>query len=177
MDDIKEVRIQHLKKIIEDTGLSQTQFGFKLTNKYGGTVKPSNISNYCTGKREVGDTLASQIINAFPEKHYRRAYILGLDEYMTEAEFLAVFDNKTTINHNDRVTINASVFRQLAILNGFEVVLYDSGVYVDENGMYLDRYLVRNGEETRLMNYQEIADFIEYLSALTVHRINKLFKE
>ena len=171
MDNIKKLKMQHLLKIIENESLSRRQFAFKLK------IKPSNLSNYCTGVKEVHNTLANQIVNAFPERHYRTEYILGLDEDMTEADYNERITSSFFAAYNDRVDINTSVFRQLAILNGFEVALYDSGVYVDENGMFLNRYLVKNGEETRLMNYQEISDFIEYLSALTVFRINKLFNK
>ncbi len=164
------VRVKNIEKLMEREGLSKSAFS-KLV------IGENNLPNFLAKMKtqKITEDFIDKIRSVFPL--YRKEWLMGLDEDMTEADHNKRITFDFFATHNDRVTINASVFRQLAILNGFEVVLYDSGVYVDENGMYLDRYLVRNGEETRLMNYQEIADFIEYLSALTVHRINKLFKE
>ena len=69
--DIKEVKIAHLKAIMKNEGLSGNKFAKKLKTKTGEPLKPSNLSNYLTGKKEVFDTLASQIMDAFPDSLLR----------------------------------------------------------------------------------------------------------
>lgn len=122
--DIKEVKIAHLKAIMTNEGLTQNKFAKKLKTKTGETVKPSNLSNYLTGKKEVYDTLASQIMDAFPDKHYRRAYILGLDEYMTDSDYVRaswskIFNGLDSIRQESFVKEHALF--SLASIAGFQI--------------------------------------------------------
>ena len=122
--DIKEVKIAHLKAIMKNEGLSGNKFAKKLKTKTGEPLKPSNLSNYLTGKKEVFDTLASQIMDAFPDSHYRRAYILGLDEYMTEsdaakASWSKIFNGLDSIRQESFVKEHALF--SLASIAGFEI--------------------------------------------------------
>lgn len=122
--DIKEVKIAHLKAIMKNEGLSGNKFAKKLKTKTGEPLKPSNLSNYLTGKKEIFDTLASQIMDAFPDSHYRRAYILGLDEYMTEsdaakASWSKIFNGLDSIRQESFVKEHALF--SLASIAGFDI--------------------------------------------------------
>lgn len=122
--DIKEVKIAHLKAIMKNEGLSGNKFAKKLKTKTGEPLKPSNLSNYLTGKKEVFDTLASQIMDAFPDSHYRRAYILGLDEYMTDADYANASWDKSldTLKEGQRESvIMENALFSLAELSGFKI--------------------------------------------------------
>lgn len=123
--DIKEVKIAHLKAIMKNEGLSGNKFAKKLKTKTGEPLKPSNLSNYLTGKKEVFETLASQIMDAFPDSHYRRAYILGLDEYMTDADYAKASWNNSlnTLKECQRESvIMENALFGLAELSGFQIV-------------------------------------------------------
>lgn len=81
--------------VMEEEGIrSQSEFARVVNDRCGNNVpllRQQYISRIANGKNKLPGYLAKSVIKAFPK--YRIEWLLGIDDYMTEDEFLCAVAN------------------------------------------------------------------------------------
>lgn len=76
-----------VKKILEQERITQAEACQRLTGcADDGHVAVQTLSNIINDRKRLTENMAQKIIDLFPEKKYRLAWLLGYDEFMTETE-------------------------------------------------------------------------------------------
>ena len=103
--EIKEIRCNRLKQILEETKTTQKQLHEAIN------VSQQGISQMVNCKANVTSTTATAVIKLFPQ--YRLEWLMGFDDYKTNADVYVSRIN--SLDHTDKVVC------ALAELAGYNV--------------------------------------------------------
>lgn len=163
--EINPIRAERLKVLIDREKLTQQEFAGKLFQSQ------QNISRIINLKTPLTESTAQDIIKLFPE--YRLSWLLGIDDYMTESDAFDGLVKKLDHEHDDNIV----TARHLAKLRHIDFQLYSSGMVQDENGRFLDCFLVRKDGKQAYITYDDLTDLICDLAALTESRLTRLIEK
>lgn len=156
---------ERVKTIIDREKISQIEFSKRIHQSQ------QNISRIVTMKSALTKDNAQAIVTAFPE--YRIEWLLGIDDYMTARDAIDGFIKRMDREHDD----NIDTARHLAKLRNIEFNLYSSGIIQDENGRFLDCFLVRKDGKKAYITYNDLNDLISDLAALTESRLTRMIEK
>lgn len=144
--DIKPNRAERLKTLLNREGISQKELGSRIG------VSEVTISKIMTGRQPLTDQRISDIISSFPV--YRRAWLAGEDEYMTEEERRYSLSR----SEEEKAERLRNAFLSVVSTTQFQL-LKDSDKYV----MYLEGKRIGECEEASINRViEEMAEFIEF---------------
>ena len=169
---LENKRVERIKKILEREKISQKDLADALIDPRDPekSMEPQNLSRMMkTGK--ITEKTCKRIVAAFPE--YRIEWLLGIDDYMTARDAIDGFINRMDREHDD----NIDTARHLAKLRNIEFNLYSSGIIQDENGRFLDCFLVRKDGKKAYITYNDLTDLISDLAALTESRLTRMIEK
>lgn len=164
-------RVTRIKKILELEHITQKELADKLINpRTGNSMEPQNFSRIMISGK-VSENTCEKIVAVYPQ--YRLEWLLGYDDYMTESDAFDGLVKKLDHEHDD----NVITARHLAKLRHIDFQLYSSGMVQDENGRFLDCFLVRKDGKQAYITYDELTDLICDLAALTESRLTRLIEK
>ena len=102
---------KRLKEILEETKTTQIHLSSLIH------LSQQVISQIAQGNASLLPDRAKDIIALFPERHYRIEWLLGIDDYKTDADKIAALINKSR-NEADLLFTGLCFF---ASLNGFTI--------------------------------------------------------
>ena len=168
--EINPVRAERFKIIAQRENITQTQLANR-DSPYCIYLSQQGISRIMQQKSPLTEATAQRIIKVFPK--YRLSWLLGIDDYMTESDAFDGLVKKLDHEHDDNIV----TARHLAKLRHIDFQLYSSGMVQDENGRFLDCFLVRKDGKQAYITYDDLTDLICDLAALTESRLTRLIEK
>ncbi len=165
-------RVTRIKIILEREHITQKDLADRLVDPHDPkkSMEPQNLSRMMkTGK--ITEKTCQRIVAAFPE--YRLNWLMGFDDYMTESDAFDGLVKKLDHEHDDNIV----TARHLAKLRHIDFQLYSSGMVQNENGRFLDCFLVRKDGKQAYITYDDLTDLICDLAALTESRLTRLIEK
>lgn len=153
-DRINQIKIERLNEIINDL---KNKKSIKNKEEFAASLgyQPGTISRYLSGDRNITENAIDRICDVY--KEYRKEYLLGIDDFKTEYEYLEyqILNKDETLNALKRcifelIKINGIHFRlshqiskkELEILNDFEYDSYEQSRIIDfisESGYFFQK--------------------------------------
>ena len=124
--EINPIRAERVKILAKSEGITQ----LKLAEITGFTQQ--YINRIINMKNALTEETAQIIISHFPG--YRLPWLLGYDDFMTEADFFNWYV-KEKIGQRDTVVETCQALSEMC---GIELIHYSSGIRMTKNGGYED---------------------------------------
>lgn len=85
-ENVNLITGKRVKMILDAEGITQAEACQRLISSRAddGHVAVQTLSNIINGHKRLTSDMAEKIVNLFPEKKYRKAWLLGYDDFMTE---------------------------------------------------------------------------------------------
>lgn len=163
--EISSKRAENVKKLIENEKITQKELADRIH------MTQQNISRIVQMKQPLTEETARLIVEAFPG--YRISWLLGYDDYMTESDYFDHFVSKTEKTYNEKI----SAVITLAKLRKIDFQLYSSGMFQDNTGRFIDCFVIHKNDKTAYINYNDLSDLVEDLSALVESRLSRAIKK
>lgn len=154
--DYNPIPGKRLKQILKEQGITQTQAGEFLH------LSQKTISHMVNGESSVTNETADLMIKEFPQ--YRKAWLLGIDDYKTNREMLL----QVIADARKEGTIMENALFSLASLSGFEITKNHPQVDNPVTAIHSGYSFTKDGKTvsmnlTELNRFEnEICDFIEF---------------
>lgn len=163
--EIDIIRAENIKTILHEEKMKQAPFARKIK------MSPENLNRIIKLKHPLTEATAETICAYFPK--YRIEWLLGYDPHMTDNDIFDSTWKKAEGVQNDNYYIMCKLLKR----KGIDFTLYDSGICSDKNGRYVDRYLVRKGDNQTFISSDDLFDIMDDLSVLAENRFNKILRK
>lgn len=107
---------ERVNEVLKENGISQRELKRRLLGLPAGSeVNSSDISDICKGYDPVTEKMADRIIKLFPDRHYEKAWLMGLSDYKTAGAAFHARWNDLTQPDRDRKAAHAAIASMMAL--------------------------------------------------------------